>query len=180
MSVLIRWMRFLVDWLPRTLLPPCVVIYSRVVRPATTAGSLLTIKMLTHRTLCSGYGWPGILLVSVADPGCLSRMRIFPSRIQGQEDSGSGSALKNFIIFLNIIRNGHPGSGSWFLPIPDPGSRGQKGTRSRILDPDPQHCFWCKFEIQIHINWFFLPYASKSGSRTSEKCSVFLRNQQNR
>jgi hypothetical protein len=35
-----------------------------------------------------------------------------------------------------------------FLPIPDPGSRGQKGTgsrvqgskRHRIPDPDPQHC----------------------------------------
>jgi hypothetical protein len=26
-------------------------------------------------------------------------------------------------------------------PIPDPGSRGQKGTGSRIPDPDPQHCF---------------------------------------
>jgi hypothetical protein len=26
-----------------------------------------------------------------------------------------------------------------FLPIPDPGSRGQKGTGSRIQDPDPQH-----------------------------------------
>jgi hypothetical protein len=32
----------------------------------------------------------------------------------------------------------HPGSE--FLPIPDPGSRGQKGTDSRIPDPDPQHC----------------------------------------
>jgi hypothetical protein len=34
----------------------------------------------------------------------------------------------------------HPGSqipdpDADFLPIPDPGSRGQKGTRSRILDP---------------------------------------------
>jgi hypothetical protein len=28
-----------------------------------------------------------------------------------------------------------------FLPIPNPGSRGQKGTGSRIQDPDPQHCF---------------------------------------
>ncbi len=26
-----------------------------------------------------------------------------------------------------------------FLPIPDSGSRGQEGTGSRILDPDPQH-----------------------------------------
>jgi hypothetical protein len=35
----------------------------------------------------------------------------------------------------------HPGSRfRIFLPIPDPGSRGQKGTGSRIPDPDPQHC----------------------------------------
>ncbi len=31
-----------------------------------------------------------------------------------------------------------PGSGK--KPIPDPGSRGQKGTGSQIPDPDPQHC----------------------------------------
>jgi hypothetical protein len=31
------------------------------------------------------------------------------------------------------------GSGIRKKPIPDPGSRGQKGTGSRILDPDPQH-----------------------------------------
>jgi hypothetical protein len=28
-------------------------------------------------------------------------------------------------------------------PIPDPGSRGQKGTGSRIPDPDPHHCRLC-------------------------------------
>ncbi len=33
-----------------------------------------------------------------------------------------------------------PGSGCWLFPIPDPGSRGQKGTQSRIPDPDPPHC----------------------------------------
>jgi hypothetical protein len=27
-----------------------------------------------------------------------------------------------------------------FLPIPDPGSRGQKGTGPQIPDLDPQHC----------------------------------------
>jgi hypothetical protein len=31
------------------------------------------------------------------------------------------------------------GSGIRKKPIPDPGSGGQKGTGSRILDPDPQH-----------------------------------------
>jgi hypothetical protein len=33
-----------------------------------------------------------------------------------------------------------PRSGIRKKPIPDPGSRGQKGTGSRIPDPDPQHC----------------------------------------
>jgi hypothetical protein len=33
-----------------------------------------------------------------------------------------------------------PRSGIRKKPILDPGSRGQKGTGSRILDPDPQHC----------------------------------------
>jgi hypothetical protein len=33
-----------------------------------------------------------------------------------------------------------PGSGKNLFRIPDPGSRGQKGTGSRIPDPDPQHC----------------------------------------
>jgi hypothetical protein len=33
-----------------------------------------------------------------------------------------------------------PGSGKNLFQIPDPGSRGQKGTGSRIPDPDPQHC----------------------------------------
>jgi hypothetical protein len=32
-----------------------------------------------------------------------------------------------------------PDPDPYFLPIPDPESRGQKGTGSRILDPDPQH-----------------------------------------
>jgi hypothetical protein len=31
-----------------------------------------------------------------------------------------------------MIQNVHPGSGSWFLPIRGPGSRGQIGTGSRI------------------------------------------------
>jgi hypothetical protein len=35
-----------------------------------------------------------------------------------------------------------PRSGVQNKPIPDPGSRGQKGTQSRIPDPDPQHCLW--------------------------------------
>jgi hypothetical protein len=33
-----------------------------------------------------------------------------------------------------------PRSGIRKKPIPDPGSRGQKGKSHRIPDPDPQHC----------------------------------------
>jgi hypothetical protein len=40
-----------------------------------------------------------------------------------------------------------PGSGKNLFRIPDPGSRGQKGTGSRIPDLDPQH--W-KIYINIH------------------------------
>ncbi len=63
------------------------------------------------------------------------------SRDKKIPDSGSGSASKNLGIFNpkncfsslgNMIRDDHPESGSWILPIPDPGSRGQKGTGSRI------------------------------------------------
>jgi hypothetical protein len=38
---------------------------------------------------------------SVVDPGCLSRIRIFPSRIQGQKDPGFAS--KNPIILTQKI-----------------------------------------------------------------------------
>ncbi len=38
-----------------------------------------------------------------------------------------------------MIRVVHPGSRILLSLIPDPGSRGQKGTQSRIPDPDPQH-----------------------------------------
>jgi hypothetical protein len=38
-----------------------------------------------------------------------------------------------------------PGSGKNLFRIPDPESRGQKGTGSRIPDPDPQH--WGKLTV---------------------------------
>jgi hypothetical protein len=37
-----------------------------------------------------------------------------------------------------------PRSGIRKKPIPDPGSRGQKGTGSRIPDPEAQHCCQCR------------------------------------
>jgi hypothetical protein len=39
-----------------------------------------------------------------------------------------------------MIRVVHPGSRILMLTFSHPGSRGQKGTQSRIPDPDPQHC----------------------------------------
>ncbi len=62
---------------------------------------------------------------------CLSRIRIFPSRIQGQK--GNASATKNLRIFYpkncsyalgNMIRDVYLGSG--FFPSPDPGFWCQK------------------------------------------------------
>ncbi len=82
----------------------------------------------------------------VADPG--SRSDFFPSRIPDPNIfyPGSRSASKNLSIFNTknwflCSRKYDPGCSSWdripypdpgFLPIPDPGSRGQKGTGSRI------------------------------------------------
>jgi hypothetical protein len=71
------------------------------------------------------------LLNSVAYPGCLSRIRIFPFRIQGQKDCGS--RIRIHIKETSRIRI------LIFLPIPDPGSRVQKW--HWIPDPDPQHCY---------------------------------------
>jgi hypothetical protein len=70
----------------------------------------------------------------------------FPSRIEGQKDSGYAS--KNLSILTqkivsklqkydpdcsSRIRIPDPDPGSCFLPILDPGSRGQKGTGSATL-----------------------------------------------
>ncbi len=41
-----------------------------------------------------------------------------------------------------------PRSGIRKKPIPDPGSRGQKGTGSRIPDPDPQH-WWYELSVPV-------------------------------
>jgi hypothetical protein len=47
---------------------------------------------------------------------------------------------KIFNMLSNIwVEIRDPRSGIRKKPIPDPGSRGQKGTGSRIPDPDPQH-----------------------------------------
>jgi hypothetical protein len=45
------------------------------------------------------------------------------------------------LCFYEALKNMDLGSGIRKKPIPDPGSRGQKGTGSWIADPDPQHSF---------------------------------------
>jgi hypothetical protein len=49
----------------------------------------------------------GLNFVSVADPGCLSRIRIFPSRIRVKKIPDPGSASKNISILTpkNFSRN---------------------------------------------------------------------------
>jgi hypothetical protein len=60
----------------------------------------------------------------------------------------------------------HPGSRIRMLtfsvsPIPDPGSRGQKGTQSRIPDPDPQR--WWQAQPPNH-NFNFLLTGKEYGT----------------
>jgi hypothetical protein len=80
-----------------------------------------------------------MIFMSVADPVCLSRSRI---RIFSRPDPGSASKRLSILtqkLFLSS-RKYDPGCSSriripgtdFFLPIPDPGSRGQKCTWSRI------------------------------------------------
>ncbi len=89
------------------------------------------------------------LIISVADPGCLSRIpiRIFPSQIldsdTGSKDSGSAS--NNLSIFnpKTVSKLSGIWSGSWFLD--QPGSRIRGSKRHSI--PDTQHCMIWKLKI---------------------------------
>ncbi len=81
-----------------------------------------------------------VLQIRDVYPG--SRIRIFPSRIPdpGSKDSGSRirTRIKEFKkLFLSFRKSDqwekdHPGSQIRIFSITDPGSRGQKGTGSRI------------------------------------------------
>jgi hypothetical protein len=88
-------------------------------------------------------------IASVADPGCLSRIRLYSTRIPDPNclHPGSRIRIKEYKYFdpkkpqkwFLSSRKYDPGCSSRipdpdadFLPIPDPGSRGQKGTGSRI------------------------------------------------
>ena len=67
-------------------------------------------------------------------------------------------ALKNIGLGSGIR---DPRSGIRKKPIPGPGSRGQKGTGSRIPDPDPQHC---KFKLSWTGEkvWYFSSHEKKN------------------
>ncbi len=87
-----------------------------------------------------------IKLSSVADPGCLSKIRIFFILDQNFSHPDPGFASKNLRILtqkivckLSEIWSGLfiPDPDPDFLPIPNPGSGWSK--RHRIPDPDPQH-----------------------------------------
>ncbi len=89
--------------------------------------------------------------ISVADPGCLSRIlmfsipdpgsEFFPSRIPGPHQRVWVFEPQKMISKLSKIRSGFfildPDPD--FLPIPDPRSRGRKGTGSRIRTTSEQH-----------------------------------------
>ncbi len=101
------------------------------------------------------------IMISVPDPGWLSRIRIFPSRIQGQKIPGSRIRIriKEFkyfnltqkIVFkLSEIWGGIfiPDADLDFLSRPDLWSRGKKGAGSRIrirnTDNDPPYPSWIR------------------------------------
>ncbi len=85
----------------------------------------------------------------VEDPGCLSRIQIFPILDLNFFHPVSRISIKEFKyfnppkLFLSSRKYDplcYPGSRSYIFTrpesrIPDPGSRGQKGTGSRIPDP---------------------------------------------
>jgi hypothetical protein len=64
------------------------------------------------------------------------------------------------------------GSGIWKQTVPDPGSRGQKGTGSRIRipDPDPQHCY---HHQQIWPGWVIFLQLARRGALPA-RCSMYM------
>jgi hypothetical protein len=61
-----------------------------------------------------------------------------------------------------MIRVVHPGSRIRMLTFSHPGSRGQKGTQSRIPDPDPQHCKKFSFSGKTWV-WIWIQQQPGSG-----------------
>ncbi len=69
-----------------------------------------------------------LIICSVADPGCSSRIWLFPSRIQSKKVTGSGIRIRNNKLFLScrkydpgcLFRIPYPRSGFFPSWIPDP------------------------------------------------------------
>jgi hypothetical protein len=102
---------------------------------------------------------------SVADPGCLSRIpdRNFSIRDPILFHPGSRIRIKNLSILTqkNFLssRKYDPGYSSRvriliFLPIPDNGSRGQKGTGSRIRNTGSIYIVHKSVQPNFHLNHF--------------------------
>jgi hypothetical protein len=105
---------------------------------------------------------------SVAHPGCLSHLRIFPSWIQGQKIPGFRIRIriKEFKYFNptncfqalgNMIQNIHPGSGFCIFTHPRSGNQKGKGARIRIRNTDI-------LKFQIHL-FATTKYAKIKGDR---------------
>ncbi len=60
---------------------------------------------------------------------------------------------QKIVTMLSKICVWDPRSGIQKKPIPDPGSRGQKGTGSWIPDPEPQHWIAEKNTSIMQTNW---------------------------
>ncbi len=75
---------------------------------------------------------------------------------------------KQIVKNLFKIWSWDPGSGIRKKPIPDPGSRGQKGTGSGIPDPDPQHWNIINALIFSYLTVLLLFSFPKSGLRDPE------------
>jgi len=127
------------------------------------ASALGWVSTLDARAVSTSTSTLSNLQISVADPGCLYRTSDPNFFHPGSEffPTGSRIRIKEYKYFnpkkwfLNS-RKYDPGCSSRFrisdpepdfLPIPDPGSRGQE-KRHRI--PDPQHC--CKFREKYQKN----------------------------
>ncbi len=75
-------------------------------RPIATYSRMIFSPYVPINLLCVFVLIPyhALPLPSVADPGCLSRIRLFPSRTQGLQDPGSGIRIKAYaFIYLLFI-----------------------------------------------------------------------------
>ncbi len=92
------------------------------------------------------------------------------SKCVGTNESGLGPSLVSVRTVMFI-----PDPDPDFLPIPDPGSRGQKGTGSRIrirnTDSKLSQCAW--IPVLITVNGFFMPNRTDESGLGSSLVSVW-------